>query len=515
MSNRFFWALLICLAGTWLGFSNPVLHVPGLVLVLPLVLSWLAFEAGSLGRAFVHGWLAASTAYAAALYWVSIPVHDFGSLPWIAALPCPVLLGLYLGLYAGLFCLVLAWAAPRMHWSLLCLLVWTTWTCLEYAREIAFTGFPWLGLAQALAPWPLILQGSALLGAHGLSGFLAAVAVCVLLGFERKTPRLAAVAAVCACLAFGYWHMQHPLPEKEDEIKAALIQGNIDQSLKWDPEYQQHTLDRYLDMSRRAIAKEGADILIWPETALPFYVQEDSHLTEQVKEFCRSQDVALLTGSPGYSRDEDNQNTIYHNQAYLLNSAGRIQDVYGKQHLVPFGEYIPFGRYLPFDHKLVHGVGDFRPGDENSPLIHADLAMGGLICYEIIFPGRVQQRVADGANILVNLSNDAWFGRSSGAWQHLNQAVLRSIEQGRYMLRATNTGISALIDSKGRILNRSRWFEPHILYIDHLYLVQRQTFYSKHFQAIRTGFFLILTSLFLLAAGAVQEKTRTSDKPET
>ncbi|MFO7876682.1 MAG: apolipoprotein N-acyltransferase, partial [Desulfovermiculus sp.] len=195
------------------------------------------------------------------------------------------------------------------------------------------------------------------------------------------------------------------------------------------------------------------------------------------------------------------------NQAYLLDSSGAIQDVYGKQHLVPFGEYIPFGRYLPFVHKLVHGVGDFRPGDESSPLVHADLAMGGLICYEVIFSGQVQQRVKDGANILVNLSNDAWFGRSSGAWQHLNQAVLRTIEQGRYMLRATNTGISALIDSKGRILNRSEWFEPHILYVDPLYLVQKQTFYSKHFQAIRAGFFLILTGLFLLAAKHSKKKT--------
>lgn len=515
MNNRFFWALLICLAGTWLGFSNPILHVPGLVLILPLVLSWLAFEARSLGLAFVHGWLAASTAYAAALYWVSIPVHDFGSLPWIAALPCPVLLGLYLGLYAGLFCLILAWAAPRINWALLCLLAWATWTCLEYAREIVFTGFPWLGLAQALAPWPLILQGSALLGAHGLSGFLAAVAVCALLGFERKTLWLAAAAAVCACLVFGYWHMQHPLPAKQDELKAALIQGNIDQSLKWDSAYQQHTLDRYLDMSRRAIAKGGADILIWPETALPFYLQEDSPLTEQVKKFCRGQDVALLTGAPGYSRNKDNQGTSYHNQAYLLDSSGTTQDVYGKQHLVPFGEYIPFGRYLPFVHKLVHGVGDFRPGDENSPLVHADLAMGGLICYEVIFSRRVQKRVMDGANILVNLSNDAWFGRSSGAWQHLNQAVLRAIEQGRYMLRATNTGISALIDSNGRILNRSEWFSPYILYIDHLRLVQKQTFYSKYFQAIRGGFLLILTCLFLLAAKQSKKKTRTTDKPKT
>lgn len=507
MNDRFLPAVLLCVAGSWLGFANPVFHLPGLVLILPLVLGWLAIQASSLSQAFCKGWMAATAAYAAGLYWVSIPVHDFGSLPWIAALPCPLLLGLYLGLYAGLFCLVVAWAAPRLHWSLLCLGGWSAWTCLEYTREVLFTGFPWLGLAQAFAPWPAALQGASLIGAHGLSGFFTALALGILLGFEHKWAWLAAGIAVCGLAFFGTWHLQWPVQGRSLPLKTVMIQGNIDQSLKWDPTYQKQTLQRYLDMSRRAIDEQDAQFLIWPETALPFYLQEESDLTAQVQEFCRKRQVALLTGAPGYSLASGSRSTVYHNQAYLMDTSGLIQDVYGKQHLVPFGEYIPFGRYLPFVHKLVHGVGDFRPGRNSSPLTYQNLAMGGLICYETIFSGLVQQRVAEGANILVNISNDAWFGRSSGALQHLNQAVLRSVEQGRYMLRATNTGISALIDPKGRITHKSGWFTAEIIPADGLKTVEDRTFFSRYFQFVQGGFFLVL-AILLLTAGRERTANR-------
>jgi apolipoprotein N-acyltransferase len=490
--------VIICAAGTWLGFANPVWHLPGLVLTMPVVLGWSALQARSPRQAFVRGWLAASAAYATALYWVSIPIHEFGSLPWIAAIPCPVLIGLYIGLYAGLYCFILSWAAFRLHWGIVCLLAWFLWTSLEYLREVLFTGFPWLGLAQALAPFPQILQGASLIGAHGISGLLAGLGLCIVLGFQRAQAWLTAAVAVGLILFFGAWHLHQPKTKEVTEMPTALIQGNIEQSMKWDPAFQQETLHRYVQMSKQTMHEHGTQFVIWPETALPFYLQENAELTSMVQEFCRNEQALVLTGSPGYSLASGGTRVLYHNQAYLLGPAGTVLGKYSKEHLVPFGEYIPFGRYLPFLQTLVHGVGSFHPGKHTAPLVHNNLAIGCLICYETIFSSLVQQRVVQGANILVNLSNDAWFGRSSGARQHLHQAVLRTIEQGRYMLRATNTGISAVIDCKGRIQDHSAWFTPAVIRLENLELLNRQTFFSRYFSFVRSGFFLLTLCCILL-----------------
>ncbi len=499
MSDRFLWAVALCTAGTWLGFANPVWHLPGLILTLPVILGWTALQVQTPKQAFVRGWVAASTAYAASLYWVSIPIHDFGSLPWIAAIPCPILLGLYIGLYAGLYCLILSWASSRLHWSMLCLLACFLWTSLEYLREVLFTGFPWLGLAQAFAPWPLILQGASWVGAHGISGLLAGFGLCCILGFQRARVWLAAAAAAGLVLSFGLWHLHQAEPKEVIELPTALIQGNIEQTMKWDPAFQQATLDRYLQMSRQTMREHGTRCVIWPETALPFFLQEEAELRSRVQTFCRNEQALVLTGAPGYSLAADGTRVIYHNQAYLLGPAGTVLGKYSKEHLVPFGEYIPFGRYLPFLQTLVQGAGGFEPGKHTDPLTYNNLAIGCLICYETIFSNLVQQRVAQGANILVNLSNDAWFGRSSGARQHLHQAVLRTIEQGRYMLRATNTGISAVIDNNGRIQNHSTWFTPAVIALEKLNTLNRQTFFSRYYVFVRSGFFFLTFCCILLA----------------
>lgn len=492
MSDRFAWSVLLCAAGTWLGFANPLLHLPVLALVLPMSLAWLGLQARSLRQAFFRGWLAASAGYAAALYWVSIPVHEFGSLPWIAAVPCPILLGLYLGLYAGLFCLALAWAAPRTGWPVLILLAWTLWASLEYIREILLTGFPWLGLAQAFAPWPVFLQAVSVLGAHGFSGLLAGIGVGFVLGVHRPRAWIAPAAALCGLTLFGVWHIQHPaLTQQSINLPAALIQGDIEQGLKWDPAFQRQTLNRYLRMSRNAVREHSAELVVWPETAIPFYVQENTELSAKLRSFCRNHQVALFTGAPGYSLRDGGTEVVSHNLVYLFGPDGLVRGTYTKEHLVPFGEYIPFGSYLPFITRMVQGVGDFRPGDRTAPLEYKDLALGGLICYEVIFSGLVQHRVAAGANLLINVSNDAWFGRSSGPRQHLHQAVLRSIEQGRGMLRATNTGVSAIIDPQGRILQSTTLFAPETLQADSLPAGHGRTFFSRHYHLLRTAFFLL------------------------
>ena len=237
----------------------------------------------------------------------------------------------------------------------------------------------------------------------------------------------------------------------------AVVQGNIDQSLKWDASYQGSTVARYVDLSRKVQITANPSLIVWPETSMPFYFQDDTPLRRPVLDFLASTNATLLLGAPAYTMRSGNY-TLF-NRAYLLNGDGSAFSWYDKEHLVPFGEYMPLPGWLPLE-KLVNGVGDFAPGHDQKPLRTGDLAVGTLVCYEAIFPGLAQERVSQGANLIVIISNDAWFGATSAPMQHLNLTALRAIEQGRWIVRSTNTGISAFIDPLGRIHRAGPQFEP-------------------------------------------------------
>ncbi len=239
----------------------------------------------------------------------------------------------------------------------------------------------------------------------------------------------------------------------------SVAQGNIDQSQKWDPAFQEETVRRYVDLSRSEASRNKPALIVWPETSMPFFLQERTPLSKQVRDLVQELAVPLIAGSPGYEPDQARSRYVYFNRAYLLKSSGNIAGIYEKEHLVPFGEYVPLAPLFPFLARLVEGIGDFLPGQRVSPLTSGDLALGVLICYEAIFPELAQKRVREGATVLVNISNDAWYGRSSAALQHLHLSLLRAVEQDRYLVRATNTGISAIVDPRGRVLARTGLFE--------------------------------------------------------
>jgi apolipoprotein N-acyltransferase len=210
-------------------------------------------------------------------------------------------------------------------------------------------------------------------------------------------------------------------------------------------------------LSRKVQITASPALIVWPETSMPFYFQDDSPLRKPVLDFLASTNATLLLGAPAYERGLGSYNLF--NRAFLLNANGAAPIWYDKEHLVPFGEYMPLPSWLPLE-KLVHGVGDFAPGHDQKALRSGDLAMGVLVCYEAIFAGLAQERVAQGANLIVIISNDAWFGATSAPLQHLNLTALRAIEQGRWIVRSTNTGISAFIDPLGRIHRAGPQFEP-------------------------------------------------------
>ncbi|HWQ08951.1 MAG TPA: apolipoprotein N-acyltransferase, partial [Holophaga sp.] len=447
-------AILMAVIGAWLGYANPVYRLPLLALLLPAGLAAAAARAPSNKTAAKAGFVIGTLAACGNLYWAALPVHDFGDLAWPLALPVPVLMAMALGAYTALLALLTRFAASRLSPWLFGPFFGLAWAAMEMARGTFFTGFPWLTLAAALSPWPMAIQGAAFVGAYGLSGILAGLMAWLAGPGPLSRPGLAAAGLAAGLLFLGNQRVATP-PPRDGTFHVTIVQGNVDQSRKWDPAAQRETVENYLTLSREALRDAPTDLVVWPETAMPFYFQERDLLSGQLTDFVLEAKVPLVFGAPAYERTLG-AHALF-NRAYLLAPSGH-EASYDKEHLVPFGEYVPFGSYLTFINKLVAGMGDFRSGHDASPLREGRLALGVLICYEAIFPELAQRRVETGANVLVNISNDAWFGDSAAPRQHLDLTLLRAVEQGRALIRGTNTGISAVIDPRGRVMAQGGLF---------------------------------------------------------
>ncbi|MDR2727075.1 MAG: apolipoprotein N-acyltransferase, partial [Deltaproteobacteria bacterium] len=448
----------------------PLLQIPILVLAYPAALALLGQTAPDHPSALRRGWLCGLSGASACLYWIAVPVHTVAGQPLPLAISFALVLGAYIGLYGGLFSL-LSHIIRTLPLRRRALLLGLGWFLLECLRNWLFTGFPWLPLAAAFVPWPTWIQACALFGAYGLGGLLAGLSCLALAGLTERGNRLKALAGVqlilIPLLAFGLWRLEKPTPTDTDqEVCVALIQGNIDQNQKWDHNLLEHTLEVYTRLSSSLTGPSGQrpDLVIWPETAMPFDYREHP-LAKRLRTYSLEHNFWLLFGAPGWNRSSGT-NKLF-NRAYLIGPDGRNQDYYEKEHLVPFGEYVPPWLDLPFLRPLLQDIGDFAPGRVVHPLsltlragtkTQGTLALGILICYETIFPELSRQRAADGAAILINISNDAWFGKTSAPEQHLQLSALRAVEQGRYLARGTNTGISAIVDPFGRIVVRGELF---------------------------------------------------------
>ena len=485
----------MALIGAWFGFANPLAHFPPAILLLPAALMLTAMRATGLGNAFRTGFLTALPGYAASLYWLAIPVHDYGNLPWALALPCPVLVGALLAAYAGLFCMGMHLIRSRAGHPLAMLMAGLLWTTLELARNHFLTGFSWLTLAQSLAPWPETLGLAAWIGGFGLSGLL--VAMSHSLTLSRGWNRLLVLPLAGLCLLPA---LTRTPAAPTAHASVTMIQGNIDQGLKWDEAMQAAILQTYVDLSSTAVAENAPDLVVWPETAMPFYFQDPTDLSMSTRMSVAGMGVPVLAGAPAYSipTEPGAPQYVLHNRAYLLGRNGETVSWYDKEHLVPFGEYVPLGKWLPFIAKLVPGQFEFGPGQNTAPLKTGNMAMGLLICYEAIFPELAQKQVELGANVLVNISNDAWFGRSSAPWQHLHLSILRAVEQNRAIIRGTNTGISVFIAPDGSLRDPSALFTSGVVNNPAVPLLTDTTFYHEHFTSIHLAFPLLCLGLLAL-----------------
>ncbi len=443
------------------------------VALTPLV---LAIRQARPKNGFIIGFSFGMVHYAGLLYWAVHTMNQYGNIPMAQAILILILLAAYLSLYPGLFTALLTWLRPSPGY--LIFIAPLLWISLEMVRDRLFTGFPWdlLGYSQYNHLW--LIQAVDMFGVYSLSGLIVfancvlAMAVLCWLGLAwqdlvpvRKTACRATAVLVVVLVSvnvYGFRRMRSidQAAASADQARVAVIQGNIDQAQKWDPRFQVLTTVKYRHLSLEPEAR-SADLIIWPETAAPFYLWDDKVLTGMVLEGIKAADSFFIIGSPSYAAGKGQ--LIYHNSAFMVSPQGESKGRYDKVHLVPFGEYVPLKRFLPFINKLVAQVGDFRPGRRGSTLPWNHHQAGVLICYESIFPELARALVRNGADLLVNMTNDAWFGRTSAASQHFSMAVFRAVENRRFLARAANTGISGFIDANGRILKSTGLFQEAVV----------------------------------------------------
>ncbi len=566
--------------GLFLGFPNPFIQLEFLVLLYPACLYLIAKSSEQVFQdALLCGLLGSSSA----MYFIFNAVYIYGQFPWFLAVPCVIIMGIYLGLWGGIFAYLLK---KVMVINLFLKIVFAVFSfyILEWLRSYALTGFPWLSLSSAFAPLPEYIQLASIIGAFGLSGLYAGLAVLLAEGFHYfllKDKSNIFGQGICFISAFVIFAMiniygRERLKEsyaengffyglnqdqtfiieeqltnmkentvqnndfnyfeyysnpnllsparhlylspnfiqngeniffQQDLLFFSIIQGNISQAVKWNEDFQEASVLKYLRLSYENLdfldeklpnhQTNIEQLFLFPETALPFFWERDELLTATIIDFAKNRN--LLFGAPGLKAIENSQedeNYLYYNRLYFLQD-NKIS-FYDKRHLVPFGEYVPSIPFIPnvFEN-LLQGIGGFSAGSSEQILTlsnnSTEKKLSVLICYEAIFPHLAQKDVKQGAEVFINISNDAWYDKSSAALQHLHLSLMRSVEQKRFLLRAGNTGISAIVDDYGRILANTDLFVDASL-SSYVALRQEKTiFYHLSNYLHYLGFFLVIS----------------------
>ena len=443
------------------------------VALVPLL---LAIKNLSVKKSFHLGLLTGYVHFLTLVYWLIHTMKTFGNLPLYVCIPVLFLLCGIMALYVALFSASLTYLTSSAIGCLL--MVPVLWVSFEYLRALLFTGFPWELLGYSQYNRLTIIQIADLFGVYGVSFLIALAnsAFFLILLYRLKsdwhgrlvTQRIFAFAIstlgvmFIMLISYGTWRIStidrqiSLAPSK----RVAVVQGNIDQAVKWDPAFQISTTKKYIQLSVSAKNKKP-DLVVWPETATPFYFLYNIQLSNLILKGIRDTESGFLIGSPSFVPRQEGEE--YYNSAYLLDRNGKVKGKYNKAHLVPFGEYVPLKKWLPFVGKMVQEVGDFQPGQKGATLDWGKYKLGIQICYEIIFPGLSRAMVQNDASLLVNITNDAWYGRSSMPYQHFSMAIFRALENRRALVRSANTGISGFIDPVGRVIGRTQLFKEAVL----------------------------------------------------
>lgn len=447
-----------------------------------LVPLFYVMEEKTLKTSFKLGFLTGLFSFVGILYWIIIAVHRYGNIPLIPSILILLLLVCYLSLYVGAFVLLIRFLQMSLGIKFIIFAPFL-WVALEYLRSFLLTGFPWANLSHSQYLNLPFIQMTEITGVYGLSFAIVMVNLTVysiLRQWPKKTfPTSEVAISILVLLIFylyGYVRI-NKVNQQIDEnpsLTVGIVQGNIDQSIKWEESFQKETLNIYERLSFQ-LAEKKPDLILWPETATPFFFQDATEYQPFVLNIPKKTEAFLLFGTPSYKVE---RGKIHHyNSALLVSPSGEVIGKYDKIHLVPYGEYVPLGDYIPLG-SLGEGIGNFKPGKEIYNFSLPQGKFGVLICFEIIFPDLCRKFVKKGANFLVTITNDAWFGKTSAPYQHLAIAIFRAVENRVFIARAANTGISAFIDPTGRIIKQSGLFTEETL-VGRIRLSGKKTFYTR------------------------------------
>jgi apolipoprotein N-acyltransferase len=439
-------------------------------------------------RGFFLGLVTGGVYFAVTLYWLVETMTTFGGLSMGIAVFAAALLVAYLALFPAVFAAILVRLRLSLGVPAAALLAAPAWIGTELGRQYVWDGFPWALLGYSQVTILPIAQLASVTGVYGLSALLALTsAAAAFIAIDCRPRRWIAGAATVGLIAgCGLWGTaritRESLATQGELVRTAVVQGNIAQDDKWDPALRDAIISRYVSLTREAI-KKGATLIIWPESSLPVYFEEDPLRSAEIRKLAVEAKVTLLLGSDQIERvrpfapaqAEDNK---FYNAAFLVTPDGSVGGVYRKMHLVPFGEYVPMQRLLFFVGPIVEAVSAFTAGTDAVLLPVDGHRISTAICYEVIYGSLIRRFVTDGSELLTTITNDAWYGRSSAAYQHWDQAALRAIENGRYLARAANTGVSGFVDPYGRALEKSHLFETTMLVAD-LRFLRSRTIYSR------------------------------------
>lgn len=487
---------ILCMLGYWLGFPNETARPPGAALLFPLGTLLICLRAASTLEAVFWTCLAGSLAAYPPIRWLGLPTQNHGGEMARWAFLFPVLAafghGQYLAIYAAL-----ARRAWIRHgpWAF-ALYAGLLWMAMEWAKS-AWCKFPLLTLTAGLSPWPVLIQGCALVGSQALTGTYVACLALVAGGWKggnpepvrfagslasawpgqplgttrpsggfapawqgqplgakrpsgiiRPAPLLAALTIAASLGLYGVIALKAPVPDVQTAT-VTCVQGMIPVDMAWTEEKQTSAVRRMSDLTQEALLLGPADLALWTETILPVFFDLPTPVTDAVRDVAYHGKINLMFGA--LSRVKEGGRVVPRNRIFLVGPDGKDAAIYDKQQLVPFGEYMPkWFRWLP---RFIAGTSDVTPGPLDAPMPVGPARIGPLICFESMFPALSLAHVEKGANLLVNLSNDLWFAGSTEPKLLLDHTVLRALEQGRYLVRATNSGITALIDNRGRIVS--------------------------------------------------------------
>ncbi len=496
--SRWCWLLSYALV-TMLSFPHPLGDG---ALDLGLVLSWFSPALLLLGltglpplRAARSAFLASWLAHAGVLHWLYIVTVRYGHAPVAVGLLAPLALAIYIASFSALFAASWAWLRGRGADSPL--LAAMLWVVVDHLRSFVFSGFPWATLGYAQHQNRLLLPLVSVTGVYGLSFITtlagAACAGLMLSGLEGGRPRRRdwlALLAVALLHGFGWsWGSATVATGSREVVRVAAVQANIDQDLKWSPEHVERTFAIYEDLSRRA-ARQGAELIVWPESAVPAALELDEGAMSRLSRLARVTGAAYLVGAVGVELDREGLRIArYYDSAFPIAASGRVGERYDKSHLVPFGEYVPLRGLL--GQQLAAVASGIAPADVSAgeaprsleiPLRDRRVKVAVPICYELLFPDLVRRFADDGARMFLAITNDAWYGRTGAPYQFLAMTALRSAETGVWTVRAANTGVSAIIDAEGRVRKQTALFEADFVVADVplTALEGGRTFYTRY-----------------------------------